>query len=173
MSIFVSERVKGETQEQDAWITKSHRLFNIQQLNDPEAVREIAGRENAKRLQQSYEYGKKTWGQNWEPKTKQEPGPEVKCSSSEPVKYLSEYLAAISMGSKFVVSKEQAGEFSAKLRLTVDAPQENGYPNPFKLSMICNEASKECKTVIKQLKQEQSQQLQKDRQKDKSQGLGH
>jgi hypothetical protein len=84
----------------------------------------------------------------------QKPGPKIVCASTDPEKYLGQYLAAVSMGGRFKVNPEQAAEFSKKMEGSLFERMENGYTDPFKLQKICRDASQNCKEVMKELSRE-------------------
>ena len=132
------------------------RLFNVAQTAKPDLLREYAGKVQEERAEKALEYMQSKHGTSYKPPEKKASPPEIVCTSTEPSKYLAQYLAAVSMGSKFKVSEEQAKEFSKNFDEKVMEKGENGYPNPFKLSMVCNQASKECKDIKAMHLQEQN-----------------
>jgi len=147
VSIYVSE-VNEKTDE--AYV-KNYRLFNVAQLNKPSVMKEWAEQQQQKELQEKLEFMQKQYGTNYklpEPSQKK-PGPEIVCSSTEPAKYLGQYLAAVSMGGKFKASEEQAAEFAQKLEGSLLEKMENGRINPFKFDKISVEASQHCKEAIR------------------------
>ena len=144
VSIYVSEKIEGTENE---WSDpKSIRLFNVAQTNKPSVLKDYLVKEKEAYLQTQY-------GANYtyEPNQKK-PGVDIICSSTDPVQYIGQYLAAVSMGSKFQVTKEQAAEFSKNMESTLYAKMDNGHTNPFALSKISNDASTVCKEVIKEAK---------------------
>lgn len=162
--IFIHWEEKNE--ETDEWDKKSVKLYNIAQTTNPQQVKEWAEQKQQEKYQEYVEYKQKD-NPGWtppEPKQKN-PGPIVECTSSEPGKYLGQYLAAVSMGGKFKVTPEQAAEFQQKMQDSLTELKENGYPDPFKLSKIGNEANKYCKEV----KRETSMILQKEQYKEQKQ----
>jgi hypothetical protein len=96
------------------------------------------------------EFLKKQFGDSFTPQERKAPskGPDVACSSTEPEKYLGQYLAAVSMGSKFRATPEQAAEFSKKFEAALFAKNANGHSNPFELSKICGRANEVCKETV-------------------------
>jgi hypothetical protein len=82
------------------------------------------------------------------------------CSTSDPVKYLGQYFAAVAMRSPFKVDKEVAKEFTKNfgdsLYEKVGVSPKTGDPvtDPFKLSKVCREASQYCREFMKELNQE-------------------
>jgi len=159
ISIYVSEK----NEQSGDYENKAFRLFNVAQLNKPAAVKEWANNVQIEKLQEKEAYLQTQYGAGFKLQPKQNtPGIEISCSSAEPVKYLGEYLAAVSMGSKFKVSQEQAAEFKEKMGVALYANLTNkdgelilGKNNepvsdPFSLSKISNKASEHCKEVIKQ-----------------------
>jgi len=168
---------------------KSIHLFNVAQTTKPELVKEWAEQRQEEIRQERLAYLQTQYGTNYQlPEQKEKvPGPEIICSSTEPEKYLGQYLAAVSMGNKFKASPEQAAEFSQKMIASMYEPlgpkidkktgavispakinEKTGQPvtNPFKLSKISNKASQYCKEFIRdtrisqnadQPKQEQQQ----------------
>jgi hypothetical protein len=141
---FSSKNEAGE------WENKTARVFNVAQTASPAALRKWAEAEKEA-------YQKSQYGDQYQPPAPgpRKEGPEITCTSTEPAKYLGEYLAAVSMGGKFKASPEQAAEFKKNLGEAIDAPMENGYPNPFVLSKISAAAGDRCKEVIKEVRRDQ------------------
>jgi len=151
VSINLSEKI-GE-KEYD----RNVRLFNVAQVNKPAALKQWVEQQHQKEREEYIEYGRTQYGSKWqppEPKQK-DAGPDVICTSTEPAKYLGQYLAAVSLGSKFKVSPEQAAEFAKNMEAVVyekvGVSQKTGDPvtNPFSLAKISNEANQHCKDAIK------------------------
>jgi hypothetical protein len=142
------------------WENKNVRLFNVAQTAKPWAFKTYAEKVSQEKEREQEAFFKSQYGDKYQPreKTEQKPGPDITCSSTEPERYLSQYLAAVSMGSAFKATHQQATEFSQKLNNRLYEPVENGYPDPFKLSKICKEASVQCKEIIKEIKQPQQKQ---------------
>jgi len=151
VSIYVSEK----NEETGDWENKSFRLFNVAQTNKPKELKIYAEQKQQEKLAEKEAYLQTQYGSGFklEPK-KKETGPDVVCSSAEPEKYLAQYLAAVSMNSKFKVNPEQAAEFAQKMENTLYTKMANGHTNPFVLSKISNEASSLCKDFIKETKME-------------------
>jgi len=126
------------------------------------------------------------------PEKQKEKGPdEIVCSSTEPEKYLAQYFAAVSWGSKFKVSPEQSAEFSEKMVNALYAPmeprvnektgeikqppinKETGQPitDPFNLEKICIKANQECKTFMRDLRMETQKQNQPEHKQEQTQGM--
>lgn len=146
--------------ETGQWEQRNVRLFNVAQTAKPWEFKKWAEQQIQAKEQDRQDFLKSQYGDNYKPPEQKEkaPGPDIVCSSTDPVKYLGQYLAAVSMGGRFKASPEQAAEFSSKMDTSLFQPMENGYPNPFKLSKICNEAGGYCKEVIKELRNEQARQ---------------
>jgi len=185
VSLHVSEKNKttGEYEE------KHIRLFNVAQLNKPWEIKDWASDKLEKDEQKRIEYMKTQKGAGWEPEPKnpREPGPEIVCSSTEPEKYLGQYLAAVSMQSKFKATPEQAKEFSEKMVNALYAPMKErvnketgeiipppinkttGQPitDAFSLENISRKANAECVTFLRDLRMQaqQNQPEQKQEQK--------
>jgi len=159
VSIHVSER-NDETGE---WDEKHIRLFNIAQLNSPKNFKKWVDNKRLEYFQS--QHGAKI--QPPEPGQKAK-GPEIVCSSSDPVKYLGQYFAAVSTGRPFKADKETAQEFSKNLgdaiyKKSLTSPKTgDAVTDPFSLSKICREASKYCKEFMSELKQEQKQEQQQE-----------
>jgi len=169
VSIYVNEK----NEETGEYENKSFRLFNVAQINKPSAMKEWAEQQRQEKLQEKLEYLQTQYGSGYRlPEQKQkEPGPEIVCKSTDPEKYLGQYLAAVSMGGKFKASPEQAVEFAQKLESSLFERMENGHTNPFKLEKISNEASKYCKEVIKEVRIEaQKIEQQQDQTQSRSRG---
>jgi hypothetical protein len=158
VSIHFSE--KKETLDANGkpeYENKSVRLFNVAQASNPNALKNWVAQEKILERQEYTEYMRSHYGEKWQPPVQKpkEPGPEVTCTSTEPAKYLGQYLAAVSMGGKFKVSPEQAAEFTKNMETAVyekvGVSKKTGeeITNPFKLSRISNEASQHCKDTIR------------------------
>ena len=145
VTIHFSEQ-NNETQE---WVKKSSVLINVNQTTDPQGLKNWIAEQQQKVVDKITAQFSESYKPS-EPKQRV-PGPEISCTSTDPEKYLGQYLAAVSMGGKFKVSPEQAKEFTQKMDASLTEKMENGYPNPFKLSKISNEASKNCKEFMKEL----------------------
>jgi hypothetical protein len=179
VSLHVSEKIEGT----DNWEEKHIRLFNVAQLNKPWAFKEWVDQKHQEEEQKKQEYLKTQYGEGYKPpEAKQkEPGPEIACSSTEPEKYLGQYFAAVSMGSKFKVSPEQAAEFSEKMVNTMyeKLMNKNGEPvigkegqhvsNPFKLEEISRDANKFCKEFMRDLRIESQKQNQPEQKQEQTQ----
>ena len=172
ISIYVSEQNEN-TGEYDS---KNIRLFNVAQTNKPQAFKDYAEQKQEEKFQEREAYLKTQYGSNYTLEKKQkEPGVNIVCSSTEPEKYLGQYLAAVSMGSKFKVSQEQAAEFSKNMEAKIYERHEKygNHTNPFSLSEIGRDASQHCKTAIKEAKME-AQKLENPGQKlEQTQSRGH
>ena len=158
VSIYFSEK----NEESGKYEDKSVRLFNVAQTNKPWELKAWAEQQQQKEQEKYIEYMRTQYGDKWQPpEAKQkEAGPDVVCTSTEPAKYLGQYLAAVSMGSKFKASPEQVSEFSRNMEESlyekVGVSAKSGQPvtNPFKLSKISNEASQHCRETIKAVRME-------------------
>jgi hypothetical protein len=153
--------------EAGQWEQKNVRLFNIAQAVNPVKMKEAALGMMAEKQREKTEYLRQMYGESYRPREpkEQRPGPEIACSSTDPEKYLGQYLAAVSMGGKFKVSGEQAAGFSRKMEASLFERMENGHTNPFKLSKICNAAGEHCKSVIREARAPKAEQAQKLEQK--------
>jgi hypothetical protein len=182
-----------KNEETDQYEKKTARLFNVAQTTKPDLVREWAEKKQEEKQQERLAYLQTKYGGNYELPEKKErvPGPEITCTSTEPEKYLGQYLAAVSMGSKFKASPEQAAEFSEKMVASMYEPvgpkvdkatgavtppkinpeTNKPYTNPFKLSQISNSASQYCKEFIKET-QAQTQANQPKQEQQQSRGMG-
>jgi hypothetical protein len=170
VSIYVSEK----NEETGEWENKSFRLFNVTQTTKPAAMKEWAEQQRQEKLQEKLEYLQSQYGSGYklpEPKEKV-PGPEIVCSSTQPEKFLGEYLAAVSMGGKFKATAEQAALFAQNLEGTLFERMDNGHTNPFKLEKISIEASKHCKEVIKGIRMEAAKIDQPQQQQEQTQSRG-
>lgn len=178
VSIHVNEKI-GPNEHEDKHI----RLFNVAQVSNPVKLKDWAEQKINEAEKKDIEWKQTHYGSGWkppEPKQK-EPGPvEIVCSSTEPEKYLGQYLAAVSMGSKFKVSPEQAAEFSEKMISALYRPlepkvnKETGeiksppinkttgevVTDVFSLEGISRAANSECKTFMRDLKIEAQKQNQ-------------
>jgi hypothetical protein len=154
---------KDQNKETGQWEQKNVRLFNIAQAVSPEKMKEAALGMAREKQQEKEEYLRQMYGDSYKPREpgERKPGPEIACNSTDPEKYLGQYLAAVSMGGKFKVSQEQAAEFSQKMEGSLFQRMENGHTNPFKLSQICNAASEHCKNVIREARAPKIEQTQK------------
>ncbi len=161
------------------WEQVKATIFNVAQTTKPEELKNYVEQHKQAEHEKWIAQKKIEYGQDWEPQAKKQETPKdnIVCTSTEPEKYLGQYLAAVSMGVKFAATMEQAKEFSEKLKETVDErivpskeraealkkqydrndPEQaeildkklQGYPYAFKLSQIGNEAVKEGKAIEK------------------------
>ena len=158
ISIYVSNK----NEETGEYEEKNIRLFNVAQTSKPWEMKEWANQKQQEKLQEKLDYLRTQYGSNYQlPESKQKaPGPDIKCTSSEPAQYLGQYFAAVSMGSRFQATAEQAAQFSQKMEEAmfkkIGVSQKTGEPvsNPFELSKISNEASRYCKNFIKDIRME-------------------
>jgi len=149
VSIYVSEK----NEETGDWENKSIRLFNVAQTSKPAEVKAYAEEVQHQKLKEKEAYLQTQYGTGFKLENKEkQSGPDIICSSTDPVQYIGQYLAAVSMGSKFQVTKEQAAEFAKNMENTLYEKMGNGHTNPFLLSKISNDASVVCKEVIKEAK---------------------
>jgi hypothetical protein len=165
-----------ENEETKKYEHKSVKLFNVAQTSDPEGFKTYFAEKKQEEYQQWLEKKQieKPGYQPPEPKPKK-PGPDIECTSTEPEKYLGQYLAAVSMGGRFKASPEQAAEFSQKLENTMYEKMDNGYPNPFMLSKISNNASQYCKDVTQEVRmamQKDEYHQQQEQKQEQTQSLG-
>ena len=200
VDLYVRKGQKGvsliisEEKNPGEWEDKDIRLFNVAQLNNPKAIKEWAGKKIEEQERKDLEYKQTQYGAGYkppEPKPK-EPGPEIVCSSTEPEKYLGQYLAAVSMGSKFKASPEQAAEFSEKMVKALYAPMESrvdketgdikppplnretGQPitDVFSLEKISRKANQECVEFMRDLKMQAQKQNQPEQKQEQTQSVG-
>jgi hypothetical protein len=176
-SVFIHWQEKNE--ETDSYENKSVRLFNVAQTSDPEKLKTYFSEKKQEEYQQWLE--KKQLDQPGyqppEPKQKESGPDNITCTGTEPEKYLGQYFAAVSIGSKFKATPEQAVEFSQKLETLMYDKMENGHTNPFKLSQICNNASQYCKEVTKEIRiaarnEEYHQKLEQEQKQEQTQPRG-
>jgi hypothetical protein len=163
VSIHFSEK----NDETDEWDEKHIRLFNVAQLsgNGPAKFKTWV---EANRL----EYFQSQHGTKIQPPEpgQKAKGPEIVCSSSDPIKYLGQYFAAVSKGVPFKADPETAKEFAKNMDNSLyeqGINQRTGEPmvspktgepvsDPFKLPRICREASKYCKEFMSELYRQQN-----------------
>jgi len=183
----------GEQKDTGEWENKKIVLFNVAQTNNPKALKEWAEKEIEKQAEKDLAYNQTRYGAGYKPPEakKKEPGPEIVCTSTEPERYLGQYLAAVSMGSKFKVSPEQGKEFSEKMLNALYKPMEpvknektgeiknpplnkEGKPitDAFSLEKISIAANKECKEFLKNLRMQTQQQNQPEQKQEQSIGRG-
>jgi hypothetical protein len=149
--------------ETGEWDHTTVKLFNVAQSVAPSGLKKWAAEHMEEHRQEREAYNRSQYGGNYQPPertAKKDPGPEITCSSTEPEKYLGQYLAAVSMGGTFKATSKQAEEFGRKFEGALYEKMENGYSDPFKLTKLCNAASRECKECIKDLRKEQKLELQ-------------
>ncbi|MDR1909497.1 MAG: ssDNA-binding domain-containing protein [Spirochaetaceae bacterium] len=158
--VTVSFQVRNEGSGE--WEQKNALLYNAAQTTKPWALKDWAAKHVQEQQQERTEFLKQQYGNNYKPYEpgQKGPGPEIACTSTEPEKYLGQYLAAVSMGGKFKVSPEQAKEFSGKLQESVykqsfDERLGKEHTDPYKLSKICQAAGAECKDIIREARDEQ------------------
>jgi hypothetical protein len=135
---------KNKNDQTGKWETKKVRLFNVAQTTRPDKMIEWAEQKHREWLELQH-------GTGYEP-PEHEPGPEIVCSSTDPVEYLGQYFSAVSMGRQFKVSKEYAEEFAHKMISRLDKREGNSLTNLFKLRKICKEAGQYCKEFIKEIR---------------------
>jgi len=155
VSIHISEK-NDETGE---WDEKHIRLFNVGQLDRPA------------KFESKFE---KWIENNRSPKAEQKAkGPEIVCSSSDPVIYLGQYFAAVSKGIPFKADQETSKEFTKNmgdsLYKKIGTSPKTGEPvtDPFSLSKICREANKYCKEFMTELSRQQNQEQKQEQQQPK------
>ncbi|MDR0730416.1 MAG: phosphoribosyltransferase [Treponema sp.] len=176
--VTVSFKVQNEGSGE--WEQKNVMLYNVAQTTKPWALKAWAEKHVQEKQQEKQEFLKQQYGDQYKPyEPKQKgPGPEIACSSTEPEKYLGQYLAAVSMGGTFKVSPEQAKEFAANLKTALSerhfdekyaVHEVHGQTrtDPFKLSKVCQAAGQECKEVMREIGREQRQQTQEQNQEQK------
>ena len=182
----------GEQKNTDEWENKNIRLFNVAQINNPKLFKEWVGKELEDKAQKDLEKWQIQHGTGSKPPEKQkEKGPdEIVCTSTEPEKYLGQYFAAVSWGSKFKVSPEQASEFSEKMVNALYAPMEpfvnkegktiqppinkqtqQPITDPFNLEKIGRKASEECVTFMRDLRMQIQKQNQPEQKQEQTQGF--
>ena len=166
VNIHFSEK-DNETGE---YINKHARLFNVAQLSDPAAYKKWAANEALQDYNDYIQVKRTQHGNWWTPPEKAEKTavPEITCSSSEPEKYIGQYLAAVSMGGKFKATSEQAEEFKQKFGDSLYAKvgkvsEKTGekVTDPFKLSKISREANKHCKDFISEFRKTNEQKIER------------
>ena len=116
VSLYISEK-----NENDKWESKNIRLFNIAQTDKPWQMKEYAEKKQQEEQDKKLAYFKSQYGENYQfPESRKKgPAPDIVCTSTDPEKYLGQYLAAVSMGSNFKASKEQAKEFTEKMEASL------------------------------------------------------
>jgi len=153
----------SEQNSEGEYIDKNVRLFNVAQLNKPAQFKKWAEDERLVNIAEYHNYKRSVHGDAYKPPELKEKGhgPEIVCKSTEPSKYLGQYLAAVSMGGQFKASPEQGKEFAQKMvdslyEKTIIAKsgkrQGEYIEDPFKLTKISREASVHCKETIKELR---------------------
>jgi hypothetical protein len=146
------------------WENKNVRLFNVAQTARPWEFKAYAEKLAQEKEQEKQAFLKNQYGDSYQPREKaeQKPGPEISCTSTEPERYLGQYLAAVSLGGAFKASPQQSAEFAQKMKDQLYKPMaESEFPDPFKLSKICRDAGVQCKEIIKEMKQPQHKQEQR------------
>jgi superfamily II DNA/RNA helicase len=140
------------------WDNKTVKLFNVAQTARPWEFKAYAEKLTAEKEQEKQTFLKSQYGDAYQSREKaeQKPGPTITCSSTEPERYLGQYLAAVSLGGAFKATPQQSAEFAQKMKDQLYKPMaESEYPDPFKLSKICRDAGVQCKEIIKEIKQPQ------------------
>jgi hypothetical protein len=142
--VFVAEGQRGiiiPYKEQDKasgeWVPKHQTLFNIAQVSNPEVVRNYA-----KEAQREKEERGQAWAAE-NGKTLRTPWheAEIQCTSSDPEKYIGQYITAVSFGARFKVTRTQAAEFADKTEKLVYEPSQTGKANPMNLLKLSNQAN--------------------------------
>ena len=150
----VTVSFQSKNDETGEWEKKNVKLFNVAQTARPWDVKKYAENFMQEKAAEKLEFLKSQYSASYkppEPREKQS-APEIRCSSTEPEKYLGQFLAAVSMGGKFKASPEQAKEFSQKMEASLFEKMENQHTNPFKLSKICSAAGEVCKDTIREVR---------------------
>jgi hypothetical protein len=180
VSVYFSEKT-----DEGEYIDKSTRLFNIAQLNRPQLFVKWAEEERIANYGRNLEYQRQLHGDAYKPPEGKEKTAvsEVVCNSTEPAKYLGQYLAAVSMGAQFKASPEQGKEFAQKMvdslyekSIIAKSGEKQGeyVTDPFKLSKIGREANQHCKETIKELSNglKPAQEQKQEQQQEQSRGIG-
>lgn len=120
------------------------KLFNIEQLVDPDLLIDYAADQRDAR----YEYMKekvKNSGGIWHEHNPNKQKEVLTATTSDPVMYLAQYFEAMDTGKDFKVSKEIADEFKTKTKEYIFEHKEGEEPkkglNPFRLNMLGAEAA--------------------------------
>ena len=144
---FYFNEFNAETQK---YAPKEIQLFNIAQTTNPQLLKDWVIEQEEKKIERM----KTQFSESYKPPAPKQsvPAPDITCTSTEPKEYLGQYLAAVSLGGKFKVSKEQAAEFTQKLESLVYERGDNGHTNPFALSKLASKANEECGNVIRDIK---------------------
>jgi hypothetical protein len=160
----------NEKNKDDQWEKKSALLYNVAQTTNPQELKNWIIEQEQKKIDRM----KEQFGESYkpaEPKPEQKkPGPTIECTSTDPEKYLGQYLAAVSMGGKFKASPEQAKEFAQKTEASLFEKMDNGHTNPFQLSKISNAANEYCKEVVREVKIQTQKQNQPAQEQQQSRG---
>lgn len=175
--VEISFSVKHE--DSGEWEHKAVRLFNVAQTARPWEMKAWAAKQLEEKAQDKEAYLKSQFGDSYKPReaSGRKPGPEIVCTSSEPEKYLGQYLAAVSTGGRFKATAEQGAAFKQKFgdalwEKTVTLENGEKRTNPFKLSKICNGANEQCKEVIKEIRGEQKAEQKRQQQQIPNRGRG-
>lgn len=161
-----------ENQHTGEWEKKNIELYNIAQVTVPFVLKNwVMEQEQNKIDRMSNQYS-----ESYKPteQKQREPDKIIVCTSTEPEKYLGQYLAAVSIGGKFQVNPEQAKEFSSKMETALYEKMGNGHTNPFKLSKISNAASQNCIEVLKEIRagHKVTQEQKQEQQQEHKRGIG-
>ena len=169
---FYIDKLNKETQKYEP---KEIQVFNIAQTTNPQLLKDWVIEQEEKKIESMKTQFSESYKPS-EPKQRSPAPKEIACTSTDPEKYLGQYLAAVSLNSKFKVSPEQAAEFAQKLESSVYERGENGHTHPFKISKIANQANEECRNVLRDIKmdalKQQREQPQQQQEQAQSRGRG-
>jgi hypothetical protein len=133
---------KEQNKATGEWMPKHQTLYNVAQISNPETIREYAEgvrREKEERGRAWAEQNGKTLRNPWHET-------EIECTSSDPEKYLGQYITAMSFGARFKVSRTRAAEFADKTEEKIYEPSQTGKPNPMNLLKLSSRANEYAKT---------------------------
>jgi len=150
---------KAQRARPDLCIRTGEQALSIQHLVQNEKTKEFCGKSsrlfNVDQVNNLLELKRWAEGKQQPEKKQKEAGAEILCTSTDPVKYLGQYFAAMSMGVKFNVNEKQAADFTKNLEGTVykkigtSLTTGKAMTNPFRLFDINNKALEHCRDIVR------------------------
>lgn len=143
--------------------------FNISQINNPESLQQFLNQQMNTRTQETNEYNKNnkpTYYEKKSPAQKVMDRPNQKTmriNFSTPEEYIGQVLAAISTGTKLVVTPQQAENFKNATIETLNREHKEGSIDKYAIFKMASKANNICKNTVRMLKENERKQRQKEK----------
>lgn len=153
--------------------TKTIKWFNISQIVNPENLKTYLDEQMAKRTQETNEYNKQNhpdWEEAKNPALKDMERPNenvLRANFVYPEEYLGQVFAAMSTGTKLMVSPKQEEHFKKTLIDSLNKKLENGDPDVFAIFKIASKANEICKKTVVHLNKDKNKEVNKEVKKTK------